>query len=241
MLLAILLPDVSFHVAVEASRAPRPLLPAPHLVETNVTHPQALNDAEFPGWIRLGYVEREFVVDSKRIWRVPTSVAQVASGVRLVGAEKVDVDLRPFGDIDAAAWLRPATGASEPADAGVLGVATGPMCGATRIDDLLGTAIILTPSPHIAARAGLRLGPRLRRLCWIDSDAEEALVLRTWRVRALGYHRTGEIPMLQGCELLARPDVVHAVSARVGLRTVVITHAIQQAVPRLERGSSSGP
>jgi hypothetical protein len=218
-LLDSVLPPLRLQLAMEASRVVRPRIakPTAREVGSTVEPVGALTDDDgFAGWRRLAFIEREDVFDNESRMSDPVAVVRTFAGVVAVptGTE-VDSDpgSLPFRRADARIWCRGGSASSMPA--GAVG-ALGPLVGLQRVDNLLDPELlVLVPPSIVAADCGLRPGPWPGPLCWVDPKGRQALVHRTWRVRAAGSGFGEERPVLGGSDLLVRPDVFEALAGRM--------------------------
>lgn len=224
-------PQIRLQLAVDASRSVRPAVPRPaETVPMEGAVPVLAVDGQFQNWRRLGWSERELVFQNPTMrYGNPTEIVHVAGGV-VATAPGERWDSSPFRQCDPNVWFfpnRPA-GLAEPTVA-LLGF-HGPIVGAARLDDLLGDRLVLTPLQALAARYGLTPGPWPGPLIWADDTESPAVAFRMWRVRSI---ETGseEPSILEGCELLARPDVFERIERDACNVLVFVTRPWRRAIP----------
>ena len=159
-------------------------------------------DPRFAGWLRIGYVERQWVRDDP--YRSNASMRQItvhAGAIAAFGLVRPPPGAVPMKPADTAAWW---TGTEAERALPLSGV-QGPLVGLEVVSDWLGSAWVLVPPAE--ALAGVRLGaPAVGEpLIWRDGDGLPAVALRVWQVRSDGYD--AEPLACEGTDLLIRPDM----------------------------------
>ncbi|MBS0368619.1 MAG: ATP-binding protein [Proteobacteria bacterium] len=207
-----LLPYTAVHLAVAATRVPRPnwgnAREAKNQLGEIVRVPDT--DSSYGGWIRLGLFEQSlFRSDDRSYGRPDKSVLRSAAivGTELDGTVPPQaVPVRP-GDISSWWFQVSAYEASMDAQRPQL-ICLG------EVNDWLGKNLALLPPLALQYRARLRPSEYGVRLQWLDAEGRAAVVLRTWKVRDQGSGPEGHCNL--GCDLLMRPDLLDELEQAYG-------------------------
>jgi hypothetical protein len=197
-------PRLKLQVARWHSRAIRPLLPLPSIQQSSISPLLAItNEDDYNGWYRCGYYQRELLFEDKVLGDLSGEVS-VYSGVIFAREESLlEQGMLPFGRGDADFWwdwhreyvlLQP-QGFS------------GSLVGLEWVRDFLGSRPLLMLPPHLAIRCGLQPIEWPGRLELVDTQGASALLFRWWNVRPVGDELREQTPILQGCDLILRPDI----------------------------------
>lgn len=209
--LHVVLPSATAHIGMQWSRAPRPTYPVPAALKTGVEELRVLSDdSQYRDWIRLAYVEEQWLRESgpthapkERVWVVAGAVVLPVDGA--VAAESIP----PVYKGDFSAWWL-----SELPPPGKLlpQIPVGPLVALAHAEDWLGDRRV--PIPPANLRRYLPLNPAVPcgPLEWCDRDGFPAVVMRTWRVRDARVYRP-EPAEYEGADLLVRPDVFARVAS----------------------------
>lgn len=199
-----ILPYTGIHLALDASRVPRPdwapAREAKDQLGDIVRVPDA--DTSYGGWIRLGLYEQSFFRSDDRNYGRPDK--SVLRSVAIVGTELDGTVPRravpaPPGDIGSWWFEISAREASVAAQSPQLIRRGG-------VTDWLGTNLALLPPLALRQRARLQPSEYGAPVQWLDADRRAAAVLRTWRVRDQSSGPEGHSTL--GCDLLMRPDLL---------------------------------
>lgn len=216
-----MVPDLQFHVGWAASRVARPDWEHPTkivddgLVDT-LSVVNAENDPAYAGWTRLALIERE----------CPTPAGSYH-------------DARPVRDVTVwaavVAWPldRDVPGHAFPfLPCGEIPDMYGPIVAAQREGSWLDDPCRLEPPFSLVWERGLTRSELGEPLVWRDVNGEVAVAVRTWRV--VRGDPEAEPAVLEGCDLIARPDMVRDLERLHGdLRELRVTNS--DAVPTLSR------
>lgn len=217
------LPHLKLHVAAWHSRVVRPPLPLPSEQCTEILPVSVIEDEdEYNGWYRCGYYEEELILDNKVLGDVIEKVTVVAGIVfpESFGSKKPF----PLGNGNAEFWWEQGNDIPFLHPDGFVG----PLVGLDWINDFLGVRPILMLPPTLTTRWGLQPGLWPGPLKLVDRQGQAAVVFRCWKVRPVGDDLAQEIPMLQGCELLVRPDLFNQLlqgSMRIPVEVKEIIHS----------------
>jgi hypothetical protein len=167
------------------------------------------DDPAYTGWVRLGIVERHYVRQADRSWAPPTEAVTVFAGaVAVLPGGEIPSGALPFSESDASDWWdqKPPASAISPR------LPLGPVIRLTRVTDWLGDALALIPPIWLRSYLPLHSAAYGAPLVWTDMSMVPALVLRTWRVRN-GEALFAQPAEYEGCDLIARPDIVERLHA----------------------------
>jgi hypothetical protein len=199
-----ILPYTGIHLALDASRVPRPdwdlAREAKDQLGDIVRVPDA--DRSYGGWIRLGLYEQSFFrSDDRNYGRPDRSVLRSVAivGTELDGTVPKRAVPAPPGDIGSWWFEISAREASVAAQRPQL-IRRGD------VTDWLGTNLALQPPLALRHRARLQPSEYGAPVRWLDADRRAAVVLRTWRVRDQSSGPEGHSTL--GCDLLMRPDLL---------------------------------
>jgi len=198
-----LLPDVRTHSAYFYSRTIRPPLPLPADQFEGTQPISALppND-EFSSWIRLAYYEEQLVLDNNRTFPSCTGTVTALGGAVSGEDHPLQAGSLPFGTGKVQMWWP----ISENFLAATTGQLVGPLVGLDFVASFLGVYTLLIPHPKYwsdsATSPILQPGPFVLQ----DENGNPCMRFRWWRVGPLGDGLDESAPILEGCDLLARPD-----------------------------------
>ncbi|TVT73162.1 MAG: ATP-binding protein [Denitromonas halophila] len=207
------LPYTAAHLAVAATRVPRPdwgdAREAKNQLGDIVRVPDL--DSSYGGWIRLGLFEQSlFRSDDRSYGRPDKSVLRSAAivGTELDGTAPPHAIPVPPGDIGSW-WLEVSAHEARMDAQRPQQIRLG------EVKDWLGKNLVLLPPLALQYRARLQPSEYGARLQWQDADGRAAVVLRTWRVRDQGSNPEGHCNL--GCDLLMRPDLLDVVERAHGV------------------------
>jgi len=201
---SMVLPRVHLHVANWHSRGTRPPLPLPSDQREGVEAVTPVADGdEYAGWYRCGYFERQLRMGETGMFSCDGLIT-VMAGVQFPGVPGIfDPTEIPFAMGNADLWWAPYDLIPEQPD-GFIGCAVG----LDPVNDLIGRSPILSLQPGVVARMKLRAPASWQNpLTLTDTSGTPAVVFRSWGVRPVGDSVDEENLMLEGCDLLVRPDV----------------------------------
>ncbi len=220
---------VSIHlrtqVAYTLSRVARPCasLPTEQQVGRQPIFTIASKD-EFDGWYRCGLFERQrlFSDETHPEFRgIKTTLAGTGVVYDLPEADNTRV---PFGEGRGLAetWLYEV-------EAPLLrdGEFMGPLTGLEVVHDLLGSNPMLVLHPRLIRSCGLRPGDWPGRMELVDSNGRSAAALRRWNGRPFGYLVKREIPRLEGCDLVIRPDIFERLLKKCAATPIETTQLLE--------------
>ena len=197
------LPRTGLHLALEASRVPRPARDPAQSARPGLGDlERLLHDASlYPEWIRAAWYETSFYRQDDKNYLEADHVAQAFAAAVYV----------PDGAVvpDKAAPMAP--GLSDewwdlPEPAAIIDINGPQPMRSDHIDDWLGQALLLIPPQLLRLTNELTPSSQGEALRWSDASGNPALVMRTRRVRSNGYGV--EAHALVGAEILIRPDLV---------------------------------
>ncbi|MCF2151476.1 NACHT domain-containing protein [Desmonostoc muscorum LEGE 12446] len=198
-------PRLKLQIARWHSRVIRPLLPLPSLQQSGLSPAIAIsNEDEYNGWYRCGYYERQLLFEEKVLGDLSNEVT-IFAGVMFEREQNFfEQNMLPFGYGNEEAWwdwqndyilLQPQG-------------FHGPLVGLKWVQDFLGYRPVMMLPPQLARRCSLHLVNKWpSRLELVDSQGVCAVSFRWWNVRPVGDGLNEEIPILQGCDLIVRPDI----------------------------------
>jgi hypothetical protein len=199
------LPHVRLHLALAASRTPRPAWPSTEqaIEGLGVLPELGADDPAYEGWVRLAFVERFYRRDSTQHYARPVEAIDLFAGTIAVPlGTSIPVDAFPFaqGDVDEWWWPSPQRATSRDR------LPMGQIVKLERSSDWLGDPLLLIPPTAI--HSCLRLTPPAfgEPLTWRDARGDAAVVLRTWWLRNPDASFT-ESAACEGSDLLVRPDL----------------------------------
>jgi hypothetical protein len=207
-LLKEIVPDTARHLAYDASRVSRPNYPKPRELSTGENKLYVIDDnsSEYDGWTRLAIQETEYINDpNSNNWQPPNEVVRVYSNV--VSKEIGSVfakNIFPFeGGGDKNSWW---VKANDPF-LSFVGI-QGRLVGSARIEDWLGSFILLIPPAAIHDFIDIKTPSYGEPLIWHDEDSKPTVAMRTWRIRNTNNISVDTEPdEILGCDLIIRPDI----------------------------------
>lgn len=207
-----ILPYTGIHLALDASRVPRPdwdpAREAKDQLGDIVRVPDA--DTSYGGWIRLGLYEQSlFRADDRNYGRPDKSALRSAAivGTELDGTVPRRAIPAPPGDIGS--WWFEISAREASVDAQRPQVIR-----LGDVTDWLGKNLALLPPLALRHRARLQPSEYGAPLRWLDAEGSAAVVLRTWRVRDQSSGPEGHSTL--GCDLLMRPDLLELLEQTYG-------------------------
>lgn len=230
------LPETRLPVSNEASRSIRPALPLPtRAVDGEQGLPVLPVEDELGGWTRLAWREREYTFHRHMHWGNPSEILSVVAGAVVSAPGEQPGHAMPLGRFPARAWfqwdgLLPRSLPVEWAPP------SGPVIGLDQLGGPLGDHEVLVMPPVYAVRYGLRPAIWPGPLRWLDAAGRPAVVYRSWRVRSITGLSSDEPSMLDGCELLVRPDIHERLMVDCGARMVLATRVSRREVPERREG-----
>lgn len=207
-----ILPYTGVHMALDASRVPRPNWSPAHEAKDQLGDIVRIPDGEpsYGGWIRLGLYEQSLLrSDDHNYGRPNRSILRSAAIVttELDGTVPARAVPTPPGDIGS--WWFDVSGHEARA------AARRPQL--TRlgfVNDWLGRSIALLPPLPLRYWAQLQPSDYGAPMRWLDPDGRVAVALRTWRVRDQSSGPEGH--GILGCDLLMRPDLLEVLEQVYG-------------------------
>lgn len=205
-LLCRLIPDLVLLNALFISRGLRPPIPLPaEIIPGSIEISTVSDGSKWTDWYRAGLFEEQLVFDDNR-WEISGEVTHI-NGIETAAPDMGTSDRPlPLGQGSARMWQTAPTVELSPPKF------RGPLIGLEILNDFLGIRPVLILHPRLAAICQLRADPN-GRLQLVDKDGEVAVVCRTWRVRSVGSYSDSELPILQGCEILVRPDILDRIAS----------------------------
>lgn len=210
-----IVPNTPLHVGLSASMTVRPDWDFPKDASESVSGlPIVTSDPMFSGWSRIAYSEEQYVCDPDKPYEPPSELVIAAAGAIAVGsADEIPASAFPLLD-DASPndwFLRPITHGES-----LRVLRKGPLVSISFYADWLGKGVVLVPPRWLADEMSLKPPDYGAPLAWMDAAGEPAIVLRSWRVlntRA----RDCEPALLEGCDLIARPDILTKLQQTFGI------------------------
>lgn len=203
------LSDVHLQIANYYSRTPRPflILPSKQLSAIEEVHP--LNDSDqYVGWYRCGYFERELLISNDRRF---DGFLSVMEGIEFHDNFASITMHPPFAETEGANWW---TNSEWEID---LAEFYGPLVGCDLKKDLLGMLPLLILHPAISKVLNLEPAESWQSpLILFDENGETAVRFRSWHVRPVGSSINSENVILEGCDLIIRPDIFLNLTAKIG-------------------------
>jgi hypothetical protein len=211
-ILDLVLPSTRVHIALAASRTSRPnwTKPGETLSGESVLATTAAGDPTARDWIRLAWVEREYVQDPASRYAAPTEKVIVFAGATILTRTIMPPNRIPFFQADSLEWF----GALDEGGDRDLGW---PLMGMAEVDDWLGEALIPTPPTFLLSRLRLTPAQPGKSLSWKNADGESVLAFRTWLVRNEGTLSANTVPLM-GADVIANPNFVQSIEELVGAK-----------------------
>ena len=198
------LPDTYLRLGLYHSRIPRPPITRPvesisgesgiHIID---------EDSEYNGWIRLAYLESEFLPSNAQSFSRPENMVRVLSAIVLtpIGSKKPN-NFLPFLEENVNTWSPSAK--SKMYFGRPTNVWT-EVVGLFNYEDWFGKVLVPTPPPEIAYIFSKTTKSEMNeKLAWQDENEKDILRLRSWSVRS--EQLSSESPKLIGVDLIIRPD-----------------------------------
>lgn len=218
-----LLPYTAVHLAVAATRVPRPdwgnAREAKNQLGDIVRVPDT--DSSYGGWIRLGLFEQSLFRSNNLGYGRPDKLALRTAAI--VGTEldgTVPPEADPIRPSDISSWWFQASAY----DASMDSQHPQLIC-LGEVNDWLGKNLVLLPPLALQFRARLRPSDYGERLQWLDANGRAAVVLRTWKVRDQGSGPEGHCNL--GCDLLMRPDLIDELKLAYGAWPLKELHKVR--------------
>ena len=199
------LPDIDLRLGLYHSRIPRPPLLSPTDIVAGKSSIHIIDEqSEYDGWVRLAYLETQFLNSAEHSFSRPDSVVQVFSSIVLTPTGILEPKAYfPFVNQESNVWqpgTEPCHYLSRPCS-----IWTN-LVGLFHYKDWFGTVLVLTPPPEIAYILDATLTINENDiLAWLDENNEEVIRLRCWEVRS--EQLSSESPKLIGMDLVIKPDV----------------------------------
>jgi hypothetical protein len=207
-----ILPYTGVHLALDASRVPRPdwspSREAKNQLGDIVRVPDA--DTRYGGWIRLGLYEQSlFRSDDRNYGRPDKSVVRSAAivGTELDGTVPARAVPAPPGDIGS--WWFEISAREAYMDA-----RHPQLIRLGDVTDWLGRNLALLPPLALRHSAQLQPSKYGAPIRWFGADGRANVVLRTWRVRDQSSGPEGHSTL--GCDLLMRADLLEVLEKSYG-------------------------
>lgn len=206
------LPDVCLHLALNASRVPRPDWPPAKEAQDQLGDIVRVpdEDATYSRWVRLAIFERQFFHSDGRDYLHPDRSMLVSAAVvrtELDGTVPTRAIPLPQGDVSSC-WHD-----ISPREA-MVDVRRPQLVQIGWTTDWLGLNVVLIPPLALLHRARLQPATHGAPLRWHDLDGKPAIVLRTWRVRGRDSDTEGHATL--GCDLLMRSDLLEVLVRAYG-------------------------
>ena len=193
-----LLPNLRFHLALSASRVPRPDWPPANEAQNQLGDIIRVpdEDSTYSRWVRLALYERQFFRSGSRDY--PEVFAAVVR-TKLDGTVSTQAIPLPLGDIGSC--LRDISTQEAMVDS-----RRAQLVQIAGMSGWLGENVVLIPPLALRHWAQLQPPAYGAPLRWYDCNGKPAIVLRAWRVRERGSRTEGYMTI--GCDLLMRPDLL---------------------------------
>lgn len=199
------LPNLRIHLGLNASRVPRPAYPFPAKMQAGSGPVMVLGDEEprFAGWLRIGYVECQWVRDDPNRSNSPMRQITVHAGaIAAFGLVKPPPGAIPMKAADVPEWWSGTEGDPPIPPSGIGGL----LVGLDVVSDWLGFEGVLIPPAEALAGVPLTAPAVGEPLAWRDENGVPAIALRVWQVRSSEYG-DAEPLACRGLDLLIRPDM----------------------------------
>ncbi|MDO9067909.1 MAG: ATP-binding protein [Deltaproteobacteria bacterium] len=196
------LPHLPLHLAYFNSRVPRPAWDKPSQMMTGEGQLSMIpDDPRFPGWIRLGMIEWEYLQDGHSFSRPVESVGVFIGTLAVPMGRILSDNLFPLVKGDSATWWM-ASGffISRPDSDEIIH-----LIGLNKHTDWLSDIRLLIPPIELSILLNLQPLELGGALVWLENDGNTAVALRKWRVE--GNQFDAESDMLKGSDLIVRPDI----------------------------------
>lgn len=207
-----ILPYTGIHLALDASRVPRPDWNPAHKAKDQLGDIVRVPDADtsYGGWIRLGLYEQSlFRSDDRNYGRPERSVLRSTAivGTDLDGTVPKQAIPAPPGDIGSW-WFEISTREAHMDARRPQPIRLGD------VTDWLGKNLALLPPLALRHRAQLQPSVYGAPIRWFGAGGRAAVVLRTWRVRDQSSGPEGHSTF--GCDLLMHPDLLEVLEQAYG-------------------------
>ncbi|WP_131729201.1 hypothetical protein [Klebsiella quasipneumoniae] len=199
-----ILPFMPLHLALDASRIPRPNWPLYESKQYKLAEFTRVSneDPTWGGWIRLGLFEQYyFRADGKDYGPMDRRTVQCAAIVRTNPDGMVPPQVSPLGSDDALVWWEDIDWMEA-----MQARAKPQLVKLDKVKDWLDDVFVLLPPAALKYDAQLKSSHYAGPLCWYDENDQPAVVLRTWRVKGKG---TGDIDahVIIGADLIMHPKL----------------------------------
>ncbi len=217
-----ILPSIKTQVARWNSRSIRPSLPLPNAQKSSISHVVAISGEDsYNGWYRCGYYERELILERETLPDLKCEI-KIYAGIEFSDQSLLRSNQIPFGFGNAEqGWFWEEKGGTQI----YLNSFYGPLVGFACTRDYLGCRPILVLHPNLSIRCGLYPGRYPGHLELVDSQGKSAVLFRWWNVRPLGDELYEQTPILQGYDLILRPDIFEKIcqfSTRAPIETKIV-------------------
>ncbi|ECG8596201.1 ATP-binding protein [Salmonella enterica subsp. salamae] len=199
-----ILPFMPLHLAMDASRIPRPDWPLYESKQYKLAEFTRVSneDPTWGGWIRLGLFEQYyFRADGKDYGPMDRKTVQCAAIVRTNPDGMVPPKVSPLGSDDALVWWEDIDRMEA-----MQARAKPQLVKLDKVKDWLDDVFVLLPPAALKYDAQLKSSHYAGPLCWYDENGQPVVVLRTWRVKGKG---TGDIDahVIIGADLIMHPKL----------------------------------
>lgn len=206
------LPNVSHHLALNASRVPRPDWPPANEAEDQLGDIVRVSDADptYSRWVRLALHEQQFFQSDSRDYLPPDKSAMISAAVvhtELDGTVPARSIPLPPGEVSSC-WD------DISAREAMIDARRPQLVQIGWITDWLGKGVALIPPLVLRLRARLQPPVYGAPLRWRDLDGKPAIVFRNWQVRGRGSETERHVTF--GCDLLMRPDLLEILERAYG-------------------------
>ena len=198
------LPSICSHLALGASRVPRPDWPPADDAQDQLGDIVRVSDDDqtYSAWVRLALHEQQFFYADGRDYSQPDKlVLKTAAVVRTELNGTVPERANPLLPGDISSYWHEIS-----AREAIIDARSPQLVKVDGVADWLGRNVVLMPPLALLYRAGLQPPAPGTPLRWCDGGDKPAVVLRAWRVRGRGSDTEGHVTL--GCDLLMRPDLL---------------------------------
>lgn len=207
-----ILPYIGVHLALDASRVPRPDWSPARDTKNQLGDIVVVPDADtsYAGWIRLGLFEQSlFHSDDRNYGRPDKSVVRSAAIVATEIDGTVPKRAVPAPPSDIGFWWLDFSAREAYVD-----LQSRQPVHLGEVSDWLGRNLALIPPLVLQRGAKLQRSEYGAPIRWFSPDGRAAVVLRTWRVRDRSSGPEGHSTL--GCDLLMRADLLDVLEQEYG-------------------------